>query len=276
MRAAWPWTVPSGWRFAAPRAPVSGRYTMVASDHPLASAVGVEVLRRGGNAIDAAVAVACALAVVHPQAGNLGGGGFLVYRAADGQVYSLDYRETAPAAATRDMYLDQSGTLTDQSLTGALASGVPGAVAGLAEMHRRFGRLPWRDVVEPAIALARDGHVVDAHRRRRRSPATRSGCAASRPAVATFLAGGAPPAAGDTLRQPDLARTLRAHRRRRRAAASIAARRRRADRGGDAGAAAASSRARTWPATSPTGASRSRPPTAAGASSRCRPPRAAA
>jgi gamma-glutamyltranspeptidase/glutathione hydrolase len=180
---------------------------MVSSDHPLASAVGVEVLRRGGNAIDAAVAVSFALAVVHPQAGNLAGGGFLVYRAADGRSFSLDYRETAPAAATRDMYLDSSGALTDKSLIGALASGVPGSVAGLAEMHRRFGRLPWRELVAPAIALARDGFVIDGPRaqefvrgeeRLRRFPT----------AVATFFPAGHPPAPGDTLRQPDLASTL--------------------------------------------------------------------
>jgi len=206
-RASWNGAFPAGWQFAAPRPPVVGRYTMVSSDHPLASAVGVDVLRRGGNAIDAAVAVGLALAVVHPQAGNLAGGGFLVYRAADGRSFSLDYRETAPAAATRDMYLDSTGALTDQSLTGALASGVPGSVAGLVEMHRRFGRLPWREVVAPAIALARDGFVLDQHRaevftaseeRLRRFPST----------VAAFFAAGGRPAAGDTLRQPDLARTL--------------------------------------------------------------------
>jgi len=207
LRTTWPGTFSTGWRFATARPPVVGRYTMVVSDHPLASAVGVEVLRRGGNAIDAAVAVAFALAVVHPQAGNLAGGGFLVYRAADGQVYSLDYRETAPAAASRNMYLDKSGALTNKSLTGALASGVPGAVAGIAEMHRRFGRLPWHEVVEPAVALARDGFVLDAPRARmfagsearlRRFPST----------VAAFFPGGRRPAVGDTLRQPELAHTL--------------------------------------------------------------------
>jgi gamma-glutamyltranspeptidase/glutathione hydrolase len=209
-RVAWSGTFPAGWRFAVPRAPVAGRYTMVSSDHPLASAVGVDILRRGGNAIDAAVAVGLALAVVHPQAGNIGGGGFLVYRSADGNAFALDYRETAPAAATPDMYLSADGTLTDKGVTGALAAGVPGSVAGLAEMHRRFGRLPWRDLVEPAIALAHDGFVVDAPRaevftlpegtrRLQRFPST----------VAALLPGGRAPLEGDTLRQPDLARTLR-------------------------------------------------------------------
>ena len=201
--------LPAGWRFARPPEPVAGRYAMVVSDHALATAVGLEVLRRGGNAIDAAVAVGFALAVVHPQAGNIGGGGFLVYRAADSRAFTLDYREAAPAAATRDMYLDAAGRMTDRSLTGALAVGVPGSVAGLAEMHRRFGRLPWRDLVEPAIRLARDGFVVDSARahafadttsrkRLRRFPST----------MAAFFRHDEPPARGDTLRQGDLARTL--------------------------------------------------------------------
>jgi gamma-glutamyltranspeptidase/glutathione hydrolase len=208
-RVTWTGTFPADWRFATPRPPAAGRYAMVSSDHPLASAVGVEVLRRGGNAIDAAVAVGFALAVVHPQAGNIGGGGYLVYRAADGQVYALDYRETAPAAASRNMYLDANGALTGKNLTGALASGVPGAVAGLEQMHRRFGRLPWREVVEPAIALARDGFVVD----RPRAEVFAESAAAARlrrfpSSVATLLPGGRTPEVGDTLRQGDLARTL--------------------------------------------------------------------
>ena len=205
----WTGNFPAGWRFAAPPPPVVGRYTMVVSDHPLASAVGVEVLRRGGNAIDAAVAVGFALAVVHPQAGNIGGGGFLVYRAADGQSYALDYREVAPAAATRNMYLDTGRRMTNRSLTGPLAAGIPGAVAGMAEMHRRFGRLPWRELIDPAIRLAQDGFVVDSPRARafadtaslkrlRRFPSS----------VETFFHDGQPPEAGDTLRQPALARTL--------------------------------------------------------------------
>jgi gamma-glutamyltranspeptidase/glutathione hydrolase len=208
-RVSWNGSFPAHWRFAAPRAPVVGRYTMVSSDHPLASAVGVDVLRRGGNAVDAAVAVGFALAVVHPQAGNIGGGGFLVYRAADGRVYALDYREAAPGAASRDMYLDSTGAVTEDALIGARSAAVPGSVAGLAEMHRRFGRLPWRDVVAPAIALARDGFAVDtpraeafarseSARRLRRFPST----------LAAFYHDGRPPAAGDTLRQSDLARTL--------------------------------------------------------------------
>jgi gamma-glutamyltranspeptidase/glutathione hydrolase len=198
--------LPAGWRYAAPPPPVIGQQAMVVSEHPLSSAVGAEVLRRGGNAIDAAVAVGFAQAVVNPRAGNIGGGGFLVYRQADGAVYALDYRETAPAAASRNMYLDSAGDLTDRSVLGALAAGVPGSVAGMYEMHRRFGRLPWRDVVAPAIALAR-AHVVDSTRHNviRGNQRTLVRFPTS---AAVFLPGGAPPAPGDTLRQPDLARTL--------------------------------------------------------------------
>ncbi len=130
--------MPAGWRFAAPPPAVVGQHAMVVSEHPLSSEVGADILRRGGNAIDAAVAVGFAQAVVNPRAGNIGGGGFLVYRASDGQSFALDYRETAPGAATRDMYLDSLGHMTDRSLNGALAAGVPGSVAGLWEMHRRF------------------------------------------------------------------------------------------------------------------------------------------
>lgn len=182
---------------------------MVVSGSPVASGVGRDILRRGGNAVDAATAVGLALAVVHPEAGNIGGGGFSVIRLADGSVHALDYREAAPARASRDMYLDLRGRPTDQSITGHLAAGVPGAVAGLAEQHRRFGRLPWREVIEPAVRLAADGFVVDEYRmhsidedRTRLSffPASRR----------QFLPDGRPPAAGSTFRQPDLARTLEA------------------------------------------------------------------
>ena len=198
--------MPAGWRYAAPPPPVVGRHAMVVSEHPLSSAVGADILRRGGNAIDAAVAVGFAQAVVNPRAGNIGGGGFLVYRSSDGQAFALDYRETAPAAATRDMYLDSLGNLTDRSVIGALSAGVPGAVAGLWEMHRRFGRLPWRDVVAPAIALAR-GHVVDTARSRV-IHGNREELARFPTSAAVFLPHGEAPAPGDTLRQPDLARTL--------------------------------------------------------------------
>ena len=186
---------------------VTGARAMVVSGSPLASHVGRDIIEQGGNAVDAAVAVGFALAVVHPEAGNIGGGGFMMIRMADGSVYSLDYRETAPAKATRLMYVGPDGNPTDQSWTGHLAVGVPGAVAGLAEAHRRFGKLPWAVVVEPAIRLARDGFVVDEYRHR--SIAGDSARLARFPgSAAQFLPGGRAPLPGTTWTQADLARTL--------------------------------------------------------------------
>ncbi len=131
---------------------------MVATAHPEASKVGVEILKAGGNAIDATVAVSFALAVVHPAAGNIGGGGFLVYRDANGKAYSLDYREKAPMAGHRDMYLDKENKIRPGlSLNGQLASGTPGTVDGLVEMHKKFGKMPWQSLLQPAINLAING-----------------------------------------------------------------------------------------------------------------------
>lgn len=136
---------------------------MVVSAHPLATAVGVQVLREGGNAIDAAVAVHNALAVVLPWAGNIGGGGFMVIRMADGTVHTLDFRETAPAAATRDMYLDEHGkVITELSLLGHKAVGVPGAVAGMFAAHDSLGSLPMERLIQPAIDLAQHGFLLTA------------------------------------------------------------------------------------------------------------------
>ena len=139
----------------------SGKTFMVVSESPLATKVGQQVLAHGGNAVDAAVATAFALAVTHPTAGNIGGGGFAVVRVAPGKAVALDFREVAPAAATADMYLDKTGTPTKASLVGDLAVGVPGSVAGLWALHHKLGKLPWKQLVEPAIALARDGFAVD-------------------------------------------------------------------------------------------------------------------
>ena len=198
-----------GWEFAGRARLAEGSRAMVVAGSLIASEVGREILRQGGNAVDAAVAVGFAMAVVHPEAGNLGGGGFMVIRQADGTVQALDYRETAPARATRDMYLDSLGEPTDRSLTGHLAAGVPGAVAGLTEAHHRFGRLPFASVIAPAIALAHDGFQVDEYRSR--SVAGDSARLVMFPASrASFLPDGAPPLVGSTLRQPDLARTLEA------------------------------------------------------------------
>lgn len=131
---------------------------MVVSAHPLASKVGADILRAGGNAVDAAVATQMALAVVYPSAGNLGGGGFMVLRKNDGTVATLDYREKAPGSATRDMYLDANGNVrSNLSEKGHLSSGVPGSVAGMFESHARHGSLPWETLVQPAIDLALKG-----------------------------------------------------------------------------------------------------------------------
>jgi gamma-glutamyltranspeptidase / glutathione hydrolase len=145
---------------AQSRLPVRGKHAMVASVDGIASRVGADVMKRGGNAVDAAVAVAFALAVTWPEAGNLGGGGFMLVRTPDGKSEAIDYREVAPAAATRNMYLDAEGKVTKDSTLGYRASGVPGTVAGLALAHRRYGKLPWRALVEPARKLAADGFVV--------------------------------------------------------------------------------------------------------------------
>lgn len=134
------------------------RNGMVVSANEKASRVGIDILKKGGNAVDAAVAVQFALAVVYPNAGNIGGGGFMVYRGASGEMNSLDFRETAPAKASRDMYLDSQGNpIVDKSLDGHLASGIPGSVAGMVAAHAKYGKLKWADLIEPAIALAKNG-----------------------------------------------------------------------------------------------------------------------
>lgn len=143
----------------------SGEYRsgMVVSANALASQVGIEILKKGGNAVDAAVAVQFALAVVHPNAGNIGGGGFMVYRSAKGETNTLDFREKAPASAVRDMYLDATGNpIAEKSLYGQLASGVPGSVAGMEEAHQKYGKLKWASLIEPAIHLAKTGFKLTA------------------------------------------------------------------------------------------------------------------
>jgi gamma-glutamyltranspeptidase/glutathione hydrolase len=195
------------WPLGARVKAVAAEHAMVVTSHPLASEVGVDILRHGGNAVDAAVAVAFALAVVHPVAGNIGGGGFMLVRLHGGAVHALDFREAAPTGATRDMYVDAAGKATDASLTGPRSVGVPGSVAGLFEAHHKFGRLRWNELVAPAIRLAREGYVLDAVRshsialeaeRLARFPASR----------ALFLPQGEAPPPGTRFLQPDLARTL--------------------------------------------------------------------
>jgi len=180
---------------------------MVVSAHPLATQAGVEILKQGGNAIDAAVAVAFALEVVLPDAGNIGGGGFIVHRTAGGEVTALDYREAAPAGATHDMYIDSAGNPTKKSEVGHLAAGVPGSVAGLYEAWKKYGTLPWASLLAPAIRLAQ-GHVLDTARSRDIA-ADRDLLAQFPASRAQFLVHDSTPAPGTMWRQPDLARTLR-------------------------------------------------------------------
>ena len=137
---------PVDWRFAAGKPAMVAAHAMIASNSQLASDAGVEVLHKGGNAVDAAVAVGFALAVTLPEAGNIGGGGFMVIRMADGRSAAFDYREVAPLAATANMYAHSDGSSGTESVVGPLAAGVPGAVAGLAAASKAFGRLPLRDV----------------------------------------------------------------------------------------------------------------------------------
>ena len=190
--------------------PVVADSAMVVSAKSEATRVGIEILRRGGNAVDAAIAVHFALAVALPSAGNLGGGGFLVVRTSDGAVHTYDYRETAPLAASEDMYLDEFGEVRPDrpSWFGALAAATPGSVAGMKLVHERHASMPWADLLEPAIELAERGFPIDSYSRRliagkiddiRRFPG----------AAAILLPTDQLPAVGDTLRQPELARTLR-------------------------------------------------------------------
>ncbi|HEY2290238.1 MAG TPA: gamma-glutamyltransferase [Thermoanaerobaculia bacterium] len=195
------------WAAAVP-APVGTGGAVAAAD-PLAVEVGLATLRAGGNAVDAAVATALTLAVVYPEAGNLGGGGFAVVRMG-GDLAALDFREIGPAKARHDMYLDAQGKpIKEASLVGPLAAGVPGSPAGLYALHQRFGRLPWKQVVEPARRLAAEGFrvsrylhdVLDRQETRKllgRFPES----------ARVWLPDGAPPAIGSVLRLPDLAATL--------------------------------------------------------------------
>lgn len=199
----------ASWRFDGAGDAVVADRGMVVSTDPLASDIGIEVLEAGGNAADAAVAVAFALAVVNPEAGNIGGDGFLVVRMANGEAVALDFRCRAPLAAHRDMYLDDEGNVTEDVLVGHRSVATPGTVAGMGELHTRFGRLPWATLLEPAISLA-DGFEV--HQRFLRPYGERLiGMLRRFPtSAAQFLPeDGQPPALGETFRQPELAETLR-------------------------------------------------------------------
>ncbi len=198
--------------FYSDRKGVIGRNGMVASAHPEASQVGLTILQAGGNAVDAAVAVQFALAVVYPNAGNIGGGGFMVYRDRAGKAYSLDYREKAPGRSTANMYLDSAGNVRPGlSTSGHLASGVPGSVDGMVEAHKRFGKLTWAQVLQPAIDLATNGYALterDATGLNR----IRKELQTINPGKAYFLKSTTDTSSrwkpGDKLVQADLARTL--------------------------------------------------------------------
>lgn len=184
------------------------KHAAVVCAHPEASKVGVAIIKDGGNAVDAAIAVQFALAVVYPNAGNIGGGGFMVYRSKTGESDALDYRETAPGKASRDMYLDEKGNpITSKSLLGALASGVPGSVDGMVKAHNKYGKLKWKKDVQPAIDLAEKGFAVTAQQ-----------AAELNRHKADFLKYNSKPVAfvkeavwkeGDLLKQPQLAATLK-------------------------------------------------------------------
>lgn len=180
----------------------------IATAHPLATEAGLEILRQGGNAFDAAVAISAALAVVEPSSSGLGGGGFwLLHRASDQMEVMIDAREVAPAAATRDMFLDPQGNVVPGlSTTSALASGIPGEPAGFAHIAAKYGRLPLKTSLQPAIRLARQGFPLN-ERLRGGIEAKRSTFTAGA-AGKVFLSKGATPAVGTLIRQPDLARTL--------------------------------------------------------------------
>lgn len=188
--------------------PVAGERGMVVSQNTAASETGAEILRQGGNAVDAAVATALALAVTLPRAGNIGGDGFmLVHLAEEGRTVAIDYRSTAPAAAVLDAYLDADGKV-DGATAGYRAPGVPGTVAGLALAHQRYGRLPWATLVEPAIRLAADGVVLSADEAFALDWG-KERLARSAAGAAVFLhPDGSALRAGERLVQPDLAWTL--------------------------------------------------------------------
>ncbi len=181
---------------------------MVVSAHPLASQVGVDILRQGGNAVDAAIGVQYALAVVFPVAGNIGGGGFMVIREAEGRTDCLDYREKAPLAAGRDMYLDdEDNVIEDLSTRGHLAAGVPGSVDGMFRAHEKYGSLPMEQLIQPAIDLAANGFVLT-EKEADNLNGNQENFVQYNPVPPNFLLKEAGWQAGDTIVMTDLARTL--------------------------------------------------------------------
>jgi gamma-glutamyltranspeptidase/glutathione hydrolase len=195
--------------FAASPEAVHGRHGMVASRSAIASEVGADIMREGGNAIDAAVATGFALAVVYPDAGNLGGGGFMVIHLSDGRVVTNDHRERAPAAATRDMYLDAKGNVVPGLSTAShLAVGVPGSVAGMLDVLEKYGTLPRKKILAPAIALAKQGFVLNDDLAGQFAENAEQFRKYPGSAHVFLKRGGAAYLPGDRFKQPELAKTL--------------------------------------------------------------------
>ncbi len=197
--------------FAAP-APVRGKNAMVASQHELASAIGVSILKKGGNAVDSAIAVGLALAVVYPEAGNIGGGGFMLIRDGKGVARAIDYREMAPKAATRDVFVDSEGNLIKgegSSSIGYRASGVPGTLAGFELAFKKYGsgKVKWKDLVEPARLLAQNGYVLS-FRLAELFKAYKETLSKYPESRRIFLKNGAFYEEGEVFKQPELAKTL--------------------------------------------------------------------
>ncbi|HQU85875.1 MAG TPA: gamma-glutamyltransferase [Pyrinomonadaceae bacterium] len=198
--------------FAAWAEPVRGKHAMVAAQHELASKIGADIMKRGGNAVDAAIAVGLALAVVYPEAGNLGGGGFMLIRFKDGRTTSIDYREMAPKAANRDIFLDKDGNVISGeggSTVGYRASGVPGTTAGFDYAFKKYGsgKIKWAELVAPARKLAQDGYVLS-YRLAELFKAYKKNLEKYEDSKRIFLNGGKYFEEGDTFKQPDLAQTL--------------------------------------------------------------------
>ena len=194
---------------AGHRSPIYAKTAMVATADTHATQTGIQILKRGGNAIDAAVAIGFVLAVTYPQAGNIGGGGFMMIRTADGQIFALDYREKAPLKAQSDMYLDENeDVIQDASVVGYLASGVPGTVNGLFAAHQRFGSMAWADLVSDAIQYASSGFIINRYMGRSFYESNEE-LSRFESTKKIFTKSGAPYIEGDTLVQEDLAKTLR-------------------------------------------------------------------
>ena len=192
--------------------PVRGKNAMVASQHELASTIGVEIMKKGGNAVDAAIAVGLALAVVYPEAGNLGGGGFMVIRTKDGKFTTIDYREMAPDKANRDIYLDENGKVIKGdggSVIGYRAAGVPGTPAGFEYAHKKYGsgKVSWKHLVEPSRKLAENGYILS-YRLAQLFKSAKGSLERYEDSKRIFLKNGEFYEEGDLFKQPDLAKTL--------------------------------------------------------------------